>query len=151
MPTGVSSRVVAHDRLVVIVRPDHPWVRRRRAVSRRRAQRDGVDQPGGGVRHQGRACGRAAPGIRRGTGQVAPVMALSTTSAVRAAVLAGAGPAVLSELAVIDDLATGRLVEISVDGMDLRRTLRAIWVGPRTPPAGAARDLLSHILAQRHQ
>jgi hypothetical protein len=30
-------------------------------------------------------------------------------------------------------------------GLDLRRDLRAVWLGGRTPPAGAVRDLLGHI------
>jgi DNA-binding transcriptional LysR family regulator len=63
-------------------------------------------------------------------------------------VQAGAGPAVLSELAVADDLASGRLVRIPVTGLDLRRPLRAIWLGPRTPPAGPVRDLIGHITSR---
>jgi DNA-binding transcriptional LysR family regulator len=70
---------------------------------------------------------------------------LSSAAAVRAAVLAGAGPAVMSQLAVTDDVALGRLRAIPVPQLDLRRHLRAIWLGARTPPAGALRDLLSHI------
>lgn len=63
--------------------------------------------------------------------QAPAAMALSTTSAVRAAVLAGAGPAVLSALALSDDLATGRLRAVPVAALDLTRTLRAVWLGPR--------------------
>jgi hypothetical protein len=37
------------------------------------------------------------------------------------------------------------LREVSTPELDLHRQLRAIWVGGRTPPAGAVRDLLSHI------
>src|SRR6516165_5999026 len=33
--------------------------------------------------------------------------------------------------------------------LDLRRTLRVIWAGPANPPAGAARDLIVHILDRR--
>ena len=33
VPKGLRSRIVARDQLVLIVRPDHPWTRRRRAVS----------------------------------------------------------------------------------------------------------------------
>lgn len=67
----------------------------------------------------------------------------------RAAVLAGAGPAVMSRLAVTDDLTLGRLREVKIAGLDLRRQLRAIWLSGRTPPAGAVRDLLGHIAAAR--
>ncbi|PJI90949.1 LysR family transcriptional regulator [Luteimicrobium subarcticum] len=72
-----------------------------------------------------------------------PVMALASTAAVRSAVLAGAGPAVLSRLVVADDLATGRLVTVATDGIDLRRELRAVWRGGAAPTARAARDLLA--------
>jgi hypothetical protein len=34
---------------------------------------------------------------------------------------------------------------IAIPDLDLRRDLRAIWVGGRIPPAGAVRDVLSHI------
>jgi hypothetical protein len=46
---------------------------------------------------------------------------------------------------VSDDIATGRLRVVLVSGLDLRRDLRAVWLGGRTPPAGAVRDLLGHI------
>jgi len=41
---------------------------------------------------------------------------------------------VLSGLAVSDDLAVGRLVEIDVPGLDLRRSLRAVWRGSASLP-----------------
>ncbi len=60
---------------------------------------------------------------------------------VKSAAVSGAGPAVLSELAVGDELSARRLVEIPVDGAPLRRELRAVWpTGQR--PAGPARELL---------
>jgi len=70
-----------------------------------------------------------------------PLLELSTSTAVRSAVAAGAGPAVLSDLAVRDDVATGRLVQVAVRGVDLTRRLRAVWpIGTRLSPAAA--DLL---------
>jgi DNA-binding transcriptional LysR family regulator len=80
------------------------------------------------------------------TEQAAPVLELSSAAAVRSAVRAGAGPAVMSTLAVSDDLTLGRLRAIAVADADLHRDLRAIWRGARVPPAGAVRDLLSHIV-----
>ena len=145
IPKGLRSKVIGHDELVVVVRPDHPWARRRHLVTP--AELAGTPlvsrEEGSGTRHAltvalANALGAATAGI--------PVaLVLSTTSAVRAAVVAGAGPAVLSELAVSDDLASGRLARVSLVGIDLRRTLRAVWVGSRVPPAGAARDLLGHV------
>jgi DNA-binding transcriptional LysR family regulator len=63
----------------------------------------------------------------------------------RAAVLAGAAPAAMSRLTVTDDLTAGRLRDITVPGLDLRRQFRTIWRGGPTPPAGGVRYLLSHI------
>lgn len=74
---------------------------------------------------------------------------LASAAAVRAAVLADAGPAVMSRLAVTDDLTHGRLRAVAVADLDLRRDLRAIWMGGQNPPAGAARDLLHHIATTR--
>lgn len=147
IPKGLRSKVIGHDELVVVVRPDHPWARRRQPVTA--TELTGTPlvsrEEGSGTRHAlvvalARVLGATEAGI--------PIaLALSTTSAVRAAVVAGAGPAVLSELAVFDDLASGRLARVSVVDLDLRRTLHAIWVGSRVPPAGAARDLLGHIVS----
>jgi DNA-binding transcriptional LysR family regulator len=90
--------------------------------------------------------------LRRALGdssrQAHPVLELSSAAAVRAAVAAGAGPAVMSRLAVADDLAIGRLRTVALPELNLRRQLRAVWVGGRTPPAGVARDLLTHITSQ---
>lgn len=147
VPRALRSRIIGSDHLVLITRPDHPWARRTRPVTAPEL----ADMPlvtreeGSGTREA------LTQALRNVLGpmsvQVPPVMALSTTSAVRAAVLAGAGPAVLSALAVADDLTTGRLVAIDVHEVDLARHLRAVWIGSRIPPAGAVRDLLSHIAA----
>ncbi|PEG37476.1 LysR family transcriptional regulator [Mycolicibacterium agri] len=148
IPRGIRSRVIARDELVVVVRPDHPWVRKRRVLTA--AELNEIPlvsrEEGSGTRYALRAALEAALG--RHTPQAPPALVLSTTSAVRAAVLAGAGPAVLSELAVADDLASNRLGRVMVSGIDLRRPLRAIWIGPRNRPAGPVRDLLAHILSQ---
>jgi DNA-binding transcriptional LysR family regulator len=148
IPRGVRSRVIGRDELVVVLPPDHPWVRKRRTLSA--AELNAIPlvsrEEGSGTRYALRAALEAALG--RHSVQATPALVLSTTSAVRAAVLAGAGPAVLSELAVADDLASHRLGRVPVSGIDLRRQLRAIWVGPRNPPAGPVRDLVAHILSQ---
>ena len=65
----------------------------------------------------------------------------AAAAAVRAAALQGDLPAVLSELGVADQLATGALVEVPVEGLDLARTLRAVWLPSRRPAGDAARLL----------
>jgi DNA-binding transcriptional LysR family regulator len=144
-PRGLHSRVVAHDELVLVVRPDHRWARRGSAITAREL----TDTPlvtresGSGTRDYLTAALENLLGA--GAGETAPTLELSTSAAVRAAVLAGSAPAVLSRLAVSDDIAMGRLRVVPVSGLDLRRDLRAVWLGGRTPPAGAVRDLLGHI------
>jgi DNA-binding transcriptional LysR family regulator len=145
----LRSRVVGHDRLAVVVAPGHPWTRRRNPLSPAELAATALvtRERGSGTRDALAAALRDRLGAAVDLAQ--PALSLSTTTAIRAAVLAGAGPAVLSELAVRDDLDRGQLVAVDVDGLDLRRTLRAVWQGSRHPPAGAARDLISHITAQR--
>jgi molybdate transport repressor ModE-like protein len=142
-PRGLRSRVVAADRLAVVVRPDHPWARRRSPV--RPAELAGTPlverEEGSGT---GQALRAALTGcLGPGTQLAAPALRLSTTTAVRQAVRAGAGPAVLSLLAVRENVAAGLLAEIPVPGLDLGRRLRAVWAGAAQPPAGPARDLMA--------
>jgi DNA-binding transcriptional LysR family regulator len=144
-PRGLGSCVVAHDELVVVVPPDHKWARRSRVVSAAElAQTPLVTRElHSGIRNSLTVALRQALGDEMQ--QAPPVLELSSAAAMRAAVLAGAGPAVMSRLAVADDLAVGRLHAVTIPELNLRRQLRAIWVGGRTPPAGAIRELLSHI------
>jgi len=144
-PKGLGSCVVGHDELVVVVPPSHKWARRSRVVTARElAQTPLVTrEPHSGIRES------LTVALRQVLGddieQVPPVLEFTSAGAMRAAVLAGAGPAAMSRLAVADDLAVGRLSAVTIPELDLRRKFRAIWVGGRTPPAGAIRDLLSYI------
>ena len=163
VPSGLAHRVIGRDELVVVVRPDHPWARRRSALTAPELAAVPLvtREAGSGTRETYDAALTAAldaelgtvPGPAPGTAAdhaapARPALELSTTAAVRGAVLAGAGPAVLSILAVGDDLAAGRLRRVPVAGLDLGRSLRAIWLGgaggtTRQPPAGPVRDLIA--------
>ena len=144
-PVGLGNCVVGRDELVVVVPPTHQWARRSRSVcATELAQTPLVTRElGAGIRDS------LTVALRRALGddayQVPPVLELPSMGAMRAAVLAGAGPAVMSRLAVSDDLEIGRLHETTVAQLDLRREFRAVWRGGRTPPAGGVRSLLSHI------
>jgi molybdate transport repressor ModE-like protein len=162
VPAGLAHRVIGRDELVVVVRPDHPWARRRSALTPRElaavplvtreagsGTRETYDAALDAVLGSAGHAGRSEHAGRAGhAATVRPALELSTTAAVRGAVLAGAGPAVLSVLAVGEDLASGRLRRIPVAGLDLGRSLRAIWLGgatatTRQPPAGPVRDLIA--------
>jgi molybdate transport repressor ModE-like protein len=149
-PARLRSKIIGQDRLVVVVAPGHRWARRRTVSAAELAGAPLVSREGGsGTRDTLSAALAGALGA--GAAQAPAGLSVSTTAAVRAAVLAAAAAAVISELAVAEDLAAGRLIEIQVPELDLRRVLRAIWDSTPDPPAGPARDLISHILARRRR
>lgn len=148
IPKGLGSCVVGTDELVIVVPRGHPWARPSRVVTAGElAQTPLVTrEPHSGIRDSLTVALRQVLG--ENMQQAAPVLELASAAAMRAAVLAGAGPAAMSRLAVLDDLAIGRLHAVDIPKLDLRRKFRAIWTGGRTPPAGAIRDLLSHIASR---
>ena len=135
IPAGLDGAVVAHDRLVLVVAPGHRWAGRRTPVEAAEVAATPLilREEGSGTRQVlESALGALAP----------PLLELSSTTAVKASAVSGAGPAVLSELAVGEELSARRLIHVPVDGVELRRALRAVW--PRGHrPTGPARDLLS--------
>ena len=149
VPSTLRTRVVAHDHLMVVVAPDHPWARRRTPLTAAQLAATPLvsREHGSGTRDALNAALRAALGASYVPAE--PAISLSTTTAIRAAVAAGAGPAVLSSLAVRDDVSRGQLVRVAIDELDLSRSLRAVWQGDRQPPAGAARDLVGHIASYK--
>ncbi|WP_018549134.1 LysR family transcriptional regulator [Streptomyces sp. LaPpAH-108] len=135
VPSALDSAVVARDRLIVVTAPTHPWARRSRPLAPEELSATPLilRERGSGTRQ---VLDAALGGLAR------PLIELSSTTAVKAAAVGGAGPSVLSELAVGEELATRRLVGIPVAGLALRRELRAVWpVGHR--PTGPARELLA--------
>ncbi|QHC28646.1 LysR family transcriptional regulator [Streptomyces sp. HF10] len=135
VPAGLDAVVIGHDRLIVVTAPGHPWARRRRPLSPQELGETPLilRERGSGTRQ---VLDAALGGLAR------PLIELSSTTAVKASAVSGAGPSVLSELAVREELALRRLVAVPVEGVSLRRDLRAVWpTGHR--PTGPARDLLA--------
>ncbi|WP_405946879.1 LysR family transcriptional regulator [Streptomyces prunicolor] len=135
VPAGLDSTVIAHDHLIVVTAPTHPWARRQRPVPAAELASTPLilREEGSGTRQ---VLDAALGGLAR------PLIELSSTTAVKASAVSGAGPAVLSELAVGEELSMRRLVRIPVEGVTLARDLRAVWpTGHR--PTGPARELLS--------
>lgn len=138
VPRTVASTTVAHDQLVVVVGPGHPWAQRRRPVGPAElAATDLVVRESGSGTRQTLTRALARAGARLGESH----LELASTAAVKAAAAAGDSPAVLSDLAVSSEVATGALVAVPVEGLDLRRSLRAVWPAG-TRPGGAAADLV---------
>ncbi|WP_454164016.1 LysR family transcriptional regulator [Gordonia iterans] len=129
-PTGLRHAVVARDRLVVVVPPDHLWVRRRPpAVDELAGTPLVTREAGSGTRDTLDAALADHP-------RAAPLLELGSSAAILTAVAAGMGPAVLSTLAVDSAAATGAVQVVDVPGLVVERELRAVWRPPRpTPPA----------------
>jgi molybdate transport repressor ModE-like protein len=146
VPSGLDMAVVAHDRLMVVVAPSHPWARRRSRLPAAELAATPLIQ-----REQGSGTRMVLETALAPYGALtAPLLELASTTAVKSAVRSGAGPAVLSSLAIAVEVSSGQLRTIEVDGLDLTRRLRAVWpTGPR--PAGPARDLLSITRSPRHE
>lgn len=138
VPEGLDGTVIGHDRLFVVVAPGHAWARRRRAplTPEELAGTPLV------LREQGSGTRQVLDSaLTRHGGLSVPLMELASTTAVKAAAVSGAGPAVLSELAVTEELSSRRLMRVPVEGVALERDLRAVWPHAQRP-VGPARELL---------
>jgi DNA-binding transcriptional LysR family regulator len=139
VPDHLKKITVARDRLVVVVHPGHPWARRRRPLTMAELAATPLlaREPGSGTRH---TVDLALQEFER----AAPLLELGSGAAIRTSVLGGVGPAVLSTLAIADEIESGELRLVDVEGLDLHRTLRAVWRarGALGGPAGALLKLV---------
>jgi DNA-binding transcriptional LysR family regulator len=141
LPAGLRSRQVSSDTLTVVVPPGHPWARRRSGITAAELAAAPLvaREPGSGTRRYLEEALRDNAGLDR----VPPAAELSSTTAIKSAVAAGIGPAVLSSLAVAPELAAGTLRAVKVTGLDLARRLLAVWPdgGQLTGPAASLRSI----------
>jgi len=133
----MKTVVVRTDHLVLVVDSSHPWAHRQSPVTGPELATAEliVREPGSGTRQVLEDTLGAFGGLRFH-------LELGSTAAILAAARRGEGPAVLSALAVADDLDAGRLVAVPTEGIKLTRSLRAVWPTDRPLPP-LARDLLS--------
>jgi DNA-binding transcriptional LysR family regulator len=138
LPGGLRAEPVSWDTLTVVVAPSHPWARRRSGITATELAATALvsREAGSGTRRFLEEALRVQAEVE----PVPPLAELSSTTAIKAAVAAGAGPAVLSSLAVAPELSAGALWAVTVIGLDLNRTLLAVWTSGRRL-TGPARDL----------
>ncbi|MCU1660872.1 MAG: LysR family transcriptional regulator [Pseudonocardia sp.] len=145
IPSGLDAQIVAHDRLTLVVGAGHRWARRRDVDPAQLASVPLVS------REEGSGTRTYLEQQLRGSGHgplTAPILELSSTTAIKNAVISGIGPAVLSSLAVTGELAAGTLIAVPIRQLDLRRALRAIWPAHQRLD-GPARDLVRTAAAHR--
>lgn len=133
VPRGAHAMTLREDELVVVVAPSHPWARRDAPLPPAQLARTPLV-----VREGGSGTRDAFEELLPAAALTPPVQELGSNAAVRIAVASGAGPAVLSMLAVRSALETGDLVQVPVEGLRLRRLLTAVWSGPRRLSGPAA-------------
>ncbi len=136
---GMAEQAVAVDRLVTVVPARHPWAGRVITVEELASTPLVLREEGSGTRLALESALREID-----LGLVPAVLELGSTAAVRATVLSSNSPTVISRLAVGGELERGQLVEITVDGLDVTRRLRAVWPRARELPALAV-DLLENL------
>jgi DNA-binding transcriptional LysR family regulator len=145
-PLHLTSQTIATDSLTVVVSPDHPWTRRRGALSPHELAATPlvVREPGSGTRD---VLSEALAALGLG---ITVAIELRSTTAIKTAVIAGTGPAVVSAHTVGDELADGRLVAIATAGVQMDRSIRAVWpasVEPSRPARRLIEIATSHALA----
>lgn len=108
---ALVGRTVAHDRMVIVVAPGHPWARVPPADAAALAGADWVlREPGSGTRSAFEAALRRH-GVEIPAGRV--VLELPSNEAVRAAVAAGGGATAISEHVVEALVASGRVATVA--------------------------------------
>jgi DNA-binding transcriptional LysR family regulator len=137
-PGRLRAKNLLADELVVVVGRRHPWTRRHTPLTAVELAANPLlmREHGSGTRDV-----LTAALARQGLTAQA-LMELGSTTAIKAAAIAGSGPAVLSRLAVAAEVRSGELVPVLVEGLELGRTIRAIWASGR-PLAGAAAQLVT--------
>lgn len=140
-PSGMTTVVIRSDRLVLVVDPAHRWARRESPVRGPELANAEliVREPGSGARE-------ILDDALSSWGGPSSHLELGSTASILAAVRRGDGPAVLSALAVAEDISAGHLVAVPTEDIDLAWSLRAVWPASRTL-APLARRLLNVAVA----
>jgi DNA-binding transcriptional LysR family regulator len=139
LPAGLSQTSVRTDALVLVVAPGHPWAARDEITMEEVANAELVArEEGSGTRQTWEAAVRAH--LQRDPAP--PAVVLPTSAAVRSAVAEGLAPALLSGLAVADDVRLGRLAEVPMTGPPVVRPISALWRGKARDLTPTSRELL---------
>lgn len=141
LPTPtLHEQIVAHDHVITVVAARHPWARAGSVSLDELAATPMV------LRERGSGTRDALELELTSRGHEPPrsVLDLGSISAVRLAVMNGSSPTVISRIAVEADLEAGTLVHVEVRGLQIERSLRAVWpMNVELPRLG--RELLAEL------
>ncbi|MBF6670735.1 MULTISPECIES: LysR family transcriptional regulator [Glutamicibacter] len=121
LPPSLRSREVFRDEMLVVVSPAHPWAGRKDPVTLDELQQTALIE-----REEGSGT-RAFLNSLSTVERAKPIAEFNSNATICQLVAGGMGPAVLSQLAVENQLKQGALVEVPFAGPALMRELRAIW------------------------
>lgn len=116
------SRTVAHDRMCMVVGPEHPWTRRAGPVPR-----SAVAEAGLVVREVGSGTRAIVDDYLSSFPESVELHEYRSNTSVKVAVRSGLAPTITSELVVRGEVDTGSLVAVPFEGGPLVRPIRAVW------------------------
>jgi DNA-binding transcriptional LysR family regulator len=139
LPLGLEFETVAHDELILVVAPNHPWSEL--ASIRPEELRDGVlilREPGSGIResiehafaHQGYS--------------LSPLLTVPDSEVIKQMALKGVGATIISAMSVRGELEKCELLRLPIFELEMRPQLSMVWREDKqfSPAAQAFRDLL---------
>ena len=121
------------DELVVIAPPSHVLAKKRRVLPKDLATEAFIVRERGSGTRQVAEDALSALGI-----SLRVALVLSSTEAIKQAVAAGLGLAIVSRSAIADQVALGRIVAPSLRGLSFPRSLNELQFANRSPSAAAA-------------
>lgn len=131
---GLEVQVVAHDEMVMIVSPKSPILKKSPITAAALTQLPMLMREHGSGTRDVIEAALAERGV-----EIRPAMSLGSTEALKRAVAAGLGAAIVSRLAVEFELQMGVLAEVDVADLKIRRALHLLQLRGKTPsPAAAA-------------
>lgn len=121
LPPGLETQVFARDELVLVVAPEHRWSSLR--VIQPEVLRENellLREQGSGIREV------IEHALLQHSVRITPLLTLPDNEVIKQMAMSGVGAAILSAFAVRREVASGELVRIPIEGIDLRPQLTLV-------------------------
>jgi DNA-binding transcriptional LysR family regulator len=121
LPSGLETQVFARDELVLVVAPTHPWSGLRVSEPEMLREKELL------LREQGSGIREAIEhALLQQSVRITPLLTLPDNEVIKQMAMSGVGATILSAFAVRRELASGELVRIPIEGIDLRPQLTLV-------------------------